>query len=235
MRISVSISRRAKTGFSLKELLVVVATLIVIALLAFMIFRSARERALRIQCGKNLALIGGALKSFSQTNGGSLPNCHRPDGEYWGGAWPWDINTNLVTELELQGVTRNAFYCPANPKMNDISHWEFWRFTSSRIRVISYGLLLYGKGQVPPEFWRKDLLGSGSAPPSQTEMAFDATVSMRGDFGRIVGTFTDRSNHMRGSQPRGGNILFEDQHVEWRDFSQMKHRFTTMPDCDWYF
>ena len=222
-------------GFSRKDLLVVIASATVIAVLLVMVALSAKQRALRTQCRNNLKQIGAALKSYSLANDGLLPNCSRSNPEFSGGAWPWDISTNLVSELEQRGAARNNLYCPANPAMNDVSHWEFWRFTHSRLRVIGYGMLFNGQGQIPPSFWRKDLLGDGGNPPAQTELGFDATVSMRDDFEHIVGTFTDRSNHMRGSQPTGGNVLFEDQHVDWRDFKQMQPRFSTQPAALWYF
>lgn len=235
MKTSLPVSRSRLEGFSIKELLVVIAVVVVLAVVAFWGIKAAQEHSLRTQCRNNLMKIGGALKDFSQANGGSLPDCSPDSPQFSGGAWPWDVNTNLVDELMNRGVSRKDFYCPGNPAMNDESHWEFWRFTHGSIRVISYGMLFNGRQQVPPEFWRKDLSGSGSQPASQTELGFDATVSMRGDFAHIVGIFTDRSNHLRNNQPKGGNVLFEDQHVEWRNFKQMELRFTTIPNAAWYF
>nr|MBP8912921.1 hypothetical protein [Phycisphaerae bacterium] len=37
---------------------------------------------------------------------------------------------------------------------------------------------------------------------------------------------TDRSNHLRkGTHASGGNILFVDGHVQWRQFKEMEHRW----------
>lgn len=235
MKISSSSLKLSSCGFSRKELIVVLGVVAVLAVLAVLGIGAAKERYLRAHCSNNLMKIGGALKEFSQANGGLLPDCSPSNPQFTGGAWPWDISTNLVAELQRHGVSRNALYCPANPAMNDVSHWEFWRFIHGSIRVISYGTLFNGQGQIPPDFWRKDLMGVGSTGPSQTELGFDATVSMNDDFAHIVGTFTDRSNHMHGNQPKGGNILFEDMHVEWRDFVKMQLQFTTRPNADWYF
>jgi Tfp pilus assembly protein PilE len=235
MKMSLLLSKRRSGGFAIKELIVVLAVVAVLAVLAILAIGSARERSLRANCRNNLMQIGAALKDYTQANSGALPDCSPANPQFFGAAWPWDISTNLVSELMQRGVSRNSFYCPANPAMNDLSHWEFWRFTHSSIRVISYGTLFNGQGQIPAEFWRKDLSGSGSLPPSQTELGFDATVSMRGDFAHIVGNNTDRSNHTRGSRPKGGNVLFEDMHVEWRGFSQMQRRFSTIPNAAWYF
>lgn len=235
MKILLQTRRESLRGFSLKELAVAVAVVLVLAALAVAAVSLARERALRARCRANLGHIGAALKSYSDAHGNLLPDCSEDNPQFSGGAWAWDVNTNVITELEQRGVARNDFYCPANPGMNTLSHWEFWRFTRTRIRVISYGLLLYGNGQIPPDYWRKDLAGSGGHPPAQTELGFDATLSMGGDFHHITGIFTDRSNHVGRRLPYGGNILFEDQHVDWRDFKQMQHRFNTFPAAAWYF
>jgi hypothetical protein len=220
------------------RLLDVAAIICVLGVLAFVValgMRSAEEKALRAQCRNNLMHIGTALKQYSLANAGSLPDCSPANPEFAGGAWPWDISTNLVSELARLGAGRDSLYCPANPAMNTLEHWEFWRFTHTSIRVISYGMLFYGQGQEPRTYWRKNLLGDGVTPPAKTELGFDGTVSMDDDFIHIRGTWTDRSNHVRGSQPMGGNILFEDQHVDWRKFEQMQPRFSTFPPATWYF
>ncbi len=235
MKCSIQTRRRSLRGFTIKELAVVVAVVVVASSLMLAALSSARERARRVQCRANLRQIGVALKSFADSHENLLPDCSEANPDFSGASWAWDVNTNVIDELEQRGALHGNFYCPANPGMNDLSHWDFWRSTQSRIRVISYGLLLYGKGQIPPEFWRKDLSGSGAHPPAQTELGFDATVSMRGDFRHVMGTYTDRSNHLGRGVPFGGNVLFEDQHVDWRDFVQMQFRFNNDPDVRWYF
>ena len=34
----------------------------------------------------------------------------------------------------------------------------------------------------------------------------------------------DRTSHLSGEKPAGGNILFEDGHAAWRPFDKMKHQ-----------
>jgi prepilin-type N-terminal cleavage/methylation domain-containing protein len=72
---------------------------------------------------------------------------------------------------------------------------------------------------------------------ASTELATDVVIS-EGSGSRttdkFVGVYADpknashiypdgkyRSNHMSSSKPQGGNILFQDQHVEWRGFKEM--------------
>ena len=66
------------------------------------------------------------------------------------------------------------------------------------------------------------------------ELASDATISRNGDFGAVWGgsTIRHRSNHMDGPDPAGGNILFLDGHVTWREFRDMRLRAT--PPDHWF-
>lgn len=222
-------------AFTRLELVVVVATVVVLVLLGWCGMRTYKELALRQRCQGNLRQVGAALQAYATTHDGSLPDCSDNNPQYSGSAWPWDMNTNLFNEIVQLGATTNSLYCPANPAMNDLSHREFWRFAHNPLKVISYGMLFAGMNQEPPPYWRRDLKGDGVRSPAQTELGFDATVSMGGDFLHVRGINVDRSNHVRGTKPLGGNILMEDGHVEWRNFKQMQFRLQTWPPARWYF
>jgi hypothetical protein len=211
---------------------VAVGLLFILAVLAL---RSFDERALRLQCQANFQPVGVALKSFALAHDGSLPDCTTANPRYSGAAWPWDMNTNLFNDLVSLGATPKSLYCPANPAMDDVFHREFWRFQHNSLQIISYGLLFSGVAQESPLYWRRALSGDGTHSPAQTELGFDATINMNNDFIHIRGINTDRSNHVRGARPLGGNILFEDGHVDWREFKQMHPRMQTWPPALWYF
>jgi hypothetical protein len=185
-----------------------------------------KARALRVRCQGNLMRIGQSLALYAGENHGQLPDFSGEDPRYDRGGWPWNLDTNLVAELEVKGLTREMFYCPANPAMNDERHWDFWR-TLGKSRVVSYGFLFKGINAVPSSSWVTKLEPSNLAAPSQTELGFDSTACIGDDYARIQGLWIDRSNHMKNQQPLGGNVLFQDQHVEWRDFSRMQVRFHT--------
>ena len=92
------------------------------------------------------------------------------------------------------------------------------------IRIVGYVFLMNGCEQVPEELWRKNILGDGTNSPSKTEMVIDAVGSQNGKYIPLQGTWVERSNHLLGERPEGGNIAFEDGHSEWRNFNLMKHR-----------
>ncbi len=136
------------------------------------------------------------------------------------------MNTNVVNELEARGVHRDLLYCPSNPGMNDDERWNFYAYspTPSPIRVLGYVFLLNGCGQVPEDLWRRNIFGDGSRRASETEYIIDAVGSQGGDYRHVQGLWLDRTSHLRGNTPQGGNIAFEDGHAGWRNFKEMKHR-----------
>lgn len=212
----------------------IVCVLGVLGVIGLMGMTRAREGSLRSMCQANLQQLGGSLQLLAQDNGGLLPDCTPNNPRYTGPLWPWDINTNLTHDLEAKGARREHFYCPANPEMNDEKHWTF-ASPDGGIRVVGYGMLFPGMRQMSSQYWRRDLK---SGKPAEDELMFDATAAIDDDFRAIQGLLTDRSNHLRNKRPLGGNILFVDQHVDWRDFGEMQVRTTTggsTGPIDWYF
>ncbi|HEX5220619.1 MAG TPA: type II secretion system protein [Verrucomicrobiae bacterium] len=194
---------------------------------------SAKERARRVQCVSNLRQTGLALQMYANDNAGRLPDCTTNHPAFHGAYWPWDLHTNAVSQLELHGAVRNVLYCPSNPDMNDERHWDFWCTDATPIRVLGYVFLLDGITQVPPEFGRKRIDGDEQNRPAETELTLDAVGSQNGNFRHLQGKWLDRSSHLKGRQPLGGNILFLDGHAEWRGFLQMKPRI--QGDAVWHF
>ena len=62
-------------------------------------------------------------------------------------------------------------------------------------------------------------------PASEIELMADLVVSMDGSFSNPWSLGMGLSTaHMKGATPAGGNILFLDGHIGWRDFSEMHQR-----------
>ena len=216
---------RFRRGFTLMELLVVIAIIAILAALLLPALSAAKERARRIQCLNNVQQIGLAMHLYASENRDLLPDCTTNNPRFYGSFWPWDLNTNVVTELQNRGVVRNTLYCPSNPDMNTDTRWEFYaNFPPAPIRVLGYVFLLNGCGQVPEDLWRRNILGDGSRSASETEYIIDAVGSQDDDYRHIQGMNLDRTSHIHGDTPEGGNIAFEDGHAVWRNFKDMKHQ-----------
>jgi hypothetical protein len=234
MKIRGSETSRERGAFRPLDVAAIICVLGVLGVLGFVGMGRFREGSARSLCKKNLLQLGNALQLYARENNDRLPDCTPANPRYAGPVWPWDLNSNLAKDLETKGALRDHFYCPANPEMNDDKHWAF-SGSEAPIRVVGYGMLFPGIRQVSSRLWRRDLK---SGKPAEAELMFDATASTGEDYTLIQGGLTDRSNHLRGKRPLGGNILFVDQHVDWRDFEKMEVRITTRGvggPIDWRF
>ena len=227
-------SRPARGGFKRIELIVVVAVVAILGLLAIVAPGRLKENALRSHCRANLTQIYKALSLYAADNHNLLPDCRRDNPAFSGPFWAWDMNTNLTEDLLRRGATREAFYCPANPLMNDNDHWDFWNVHHTPVRIMGYGFLLPGVGIIPQWLWCPGLKGNNNGmPPAQAQLMVDAVISQKGNYAQVVGVLKDRSNHLNGTSPLGGNIAYDDGHAEWKDFKDMQHRFADGTKVVW--
>jgi len=151
-------SERGARAFTRTELLVVVLTLAVVLAGLVLALRWNKEPRRRAQCAANLRQLGAALSLYAGDWEGRLPDCTRANPGFFGSKWPWDLNINVVSEMERRGASRKVFYCPSNAGMNDDQRWNFFRYDRTPIRVVGYGLLMNGCIDVPPALWRTNLL-----------------------------------------------------------------------------
>ena len=237
MKCSCAKKQRLAGAIRPLEVAAILCVLGVLAFVGWLGLGHFRERALRVHCGNNLSRIGQSLEAYAKDNRGELPDCSGADPRYSQVGWPWNMETNLVNELTAKGLSREVFFCPANSGMNDDRHWNFYRTYGGTTRVIGYAMLFRGTTTVPANSWVSKLESKESGP-SRKELGFDATAGIGEDYTRIQGLWTDRSNHMRELTPLGGNVLFADEHVDWRGFSEMQMRFHTLGPggvIDWYY
>jgi prepilin-type N-terminal cleavage/methylation domain-containing protein/prepilin-type processing-associated H-X9-DG protein len=145
-------------------------------------------------------------------------------------------------------VYRNIFYCPgAFTTVQNVDYW--WNYHSGQ-RVTSYqwiisrdgtpmngtqGGIIYPTQLKAPKGWLVKLgkVFSPSFNVANTEMVADVVVSEGfgiASFDKFTHVYTSNptelpegynSSHMAGNKPTGGNILFMDGHVKWRQFRDM--------------
>jgi hypothetical protein len=87
-------------------------------------------------------------------------------------------------------------------------------------------------GGFPEEpYWKTNLLGmpGNGNQPSDAEVAVDVVVrdqvtksySAVSSVTGLPRSIVQRTSHLNNTLPAGGNIMFEDSHVDWRNFSVM--------------
>lgn len=112
--------RVGQGGFTLVELLVVIAVIAVLAAILFPVFARARENARRTACGSNLKQIGLAILQYVQDYDECYP-IYRPPGvasgvTNFGDPALKDGPNPLLGILPYTGNNRDIYICPSVPK-----------------------------------------------------------------------------------------------------------------------
>jgi prepilin-type N-terminal cleavage/methylation domain-containing protein/prepilin-type processing-associated H-X9-DG protein len=123
---------RASQAFTLIELLMVVAIIVILIALLLPAVQSAREGARRVQCSNNLMQIGTALASYASTHsvfppgvvGDKGPISSLPDGYHFG----WAVQ--ILPYIQQQGVYHRvdfskSVHSPANGTVTGTRIWTY--------------------------------------------------------------------------------------------------------------
>lgn len=162
------------------------------------------------------------------------------------GNWPWDMSTSFISIMMNNGVSQNVFYCPADAAFDCTNTWDFGLTgygVGGPFRITGYVWLLPGSGMnmgapasvAETPYWKTNVLvipatgGVGGQNPSTAELVVDDVIQDVNNgswapipLGGLPSSIIQRTSHLQGKLPAGGNILFEDSHVEWRRFNIME-------------
>jgi len=190
-----------RKGFTLIEILVVIAIVAILAAILFPVFSRARAKARQAACASNLKQLATALEMYTQDYDETLPGA--PNGNGGGsayGGWIWYANFGVpgpgyfdVVRGALYPYTRNAqvYVCPDDR-------------TGSGCSYEMNGYLRWGSVALIPK-------------PAETLLLIpedDRGTANDGYFDVPAGDYPNRRHN------NGVNAAFADGHVKWNPWDR---------------
>ena len=245
-------------GFTLVELLVVIGIIAILISILLPSLNAAREKAKRVQCGNALRTFGQAINIYANENKGKVP-MHQ-GGSNWLWDLPYETRDWFVEKAK---IPRSEFYCPSYTHETDGQWNFTGAFAEGgqNFTIAGFYWLGYRPGYRTPtgfnpntmtnmpfrdprrDRWIQRLTDKTShSAPGDLVMMSDITISQQDtrswankNFMTLYGgyAFGHGTTHRSGDKPLGGNVLFLDGHVDWRNFDAMKNRLFSWPHF-WY-
>jgi prepilin-type N-terminal cleavage/methylation domain-containing protein/prepilin-type processing-associated H-X9-DG protein len=228
-----------RAGFTLVELLVVIAVIGILAGMLLPVLGKSKVRAKRLQCMNNVRQIDLALRMYADVNADKLPHAGA-------GAWAWDIPWAVGDAMVQSGAGIKSFYC-ASTGFTDEDNDNLWNFRTNNFRVVGYAMTFPGTASVlftnqnpsltPQPITDPNTKVTYPAPSTSDRVALaDAVISKPhnvdvvnrwlNSYVNVKGAYfkAHQTAHLEGTMPAGGNVGMLDGHAEWRKFFLMSPR-----------
>lgn len=221
-------------GFSLMELLVVIAVITLLIAITLPSLGRAREQARRTECSTRLRNFAEYSLAMSVDRLDQLPDFHNDSGEWSGNLYvskpnvhTFDIKARDFIVQDL-GVERDFFYCPSNNGhlWNRDDFWTHGGGTSV------FGYIYLAAAPIGHGQWTITKAGNGKPFADKVQDTPRHQV-MWSDLNREIaphswGRFdvARGSNHFERGDPAGTNNAFLDGHVVWSSWNQMNVEMT---------
>jgi prepilin-type N-terminal cleavage/methylation domain-containing protein len=218
-------------GFTLLELLVVIAIIAILAALLLPALSAAKQRAWTISCNSNLHQIGLGMKMYADEANGLYPKS--------GAIIPWNLTyPDAPTNSWMQQIYRfiqntNVYHCPANARFPKDQQSPFNYFNGARAAFVANDNQFSPVNSKLIQFPSAYVL-SGDTVWSTFDVPDTDIDADKDDYAyNCVGNAaSDDSTTMEWQiHNQGQNILFDDGHVKWYkgyNTNEMTFRYDSM-------
>jgi prepilin-type N-terminal cleavage/methylation domain-containing protein/prepilin-type processing-associated H-X9-DG protein len=204
---------RSTLGFTLVELLTVIAIIGVLAGILLPSLSAAREKAKRITCANNLRQIGIAIMAFATDNDNHTPSAMKNGDNIPG----WDNGTTpWYTALTNGYATAKSFQCPDDRVLRPSGTARSYAiFVGRENSAPSVNYWIAGSRLTCPYLTNTSVAIVGELYSLAVVPTMETPANIYIQSPSSSDTYLPSSMHVRSVASSAGNILFLDGHVEW--------------------
>ena len=160
-------SRFKSTAFTAVELLVVLATIAVLALLLLPALAGTQVQSRVTACTARFKQWAASANLYANDNRAWLPTFN-PAG---GGAYAWDVGTNMLDALHPYGLDVPDYFCPLRPAQWDAAN--AWRNANQGHPIqnladlrLWFSRIFPNECEINDDYWVQRWNGTGPIPPN---------------------------------------------------------------------
>ncbi len=222
--------KTSSAGFTLVELLTVIAIIAVLASLLFPVFARAKEAAKKTQCISNLRQIGNGIALYEEDSDGIFPHALDASDKFDSQIWAQfpDYQAQIPTMPFLTDVLQpyiksyQLFHCPSDSGTTVLDSHFPDSFISSPSMFKTFGSSYFFRTEIA----FRAFSDSSFELPAATNVMFDGAGHWHGD-GRGLHSDDDFETVINLLHGYRYNCLFGDFHVKSLTYDQLQMAWTT--------
>lgn len=225
-----SFAWRHRRGFTLVELLTVIAIIAILASLLFPVFMRAKAQAKKTQCISNLRQIGESIVLYMSDADGIFPHAIDASDKYDPEIWAQfpDYQAQIPTMPFIQDVlqaylhSKEVFHCPSDSGTTILDEHFPDPFVTYPSMYSTYGSSYFFRTEIA----FRSYSDSSFQLPADTNVLFDGAGHWHGDGGPL-NPDDDTDTVLNLLHGYRYNCLYGDFHVKSLTFDQLQAAWAT--------